>query len=150
MSETRKVVINACFGGFGLSDAAYLKLSEWYGIPIRKYKKELRNPETQRYERPPENEGEVIFDRELTGPEEDSMSAIYHKYKDSGAQQRYWSAWDMTRDDPRLIRLVEEMGEAANGPHAELRIVEIPADVQWAIAEYDGNEHVEEEHQTWR
>jgi len=84
MSETRKVVINKCFGGFGLSDVAYLKLSEWYGIPIRKYSPEPFDPETGRFAKPAENEGEVIFDRELTGPEEDNLSAIYHRFKDSG------------------------------------------------------------------
>jgi hypothetical protein len=135
MSATRKVVINKCFGGFGLSDAAYLKLSEWYGVPIKKYGAE---------------EGEVIFDRELTGPDENTLSAIYHQFKEHGVQQRYWTAWDMPRDDARLIRLVEEMGTAANGMHAKLAIVDVPDGVEWEIDEYDGKEHIAEVHRTWR
>ena len=42
-----KIVINKCYGGFGLSDAAYEKLIE-YGIPARAYQEETRDPETGR------------------------------------------------------------------------------------------------------
>lgn len=51
-----KIVKNSCFGGFGLSDAAYEKLIE-YGIPVRKYETEERNPETGLYDKKnPNNE----------------------------------------------------------------------------------------------
>jgi hypothetical protein len=30
-----------------------------------------------------------------------------------------------------------------------LKIVEVPADVEWVIDVYDGNEHVAEAHRTW-
>ena len=53
------------------------------------------------------------------------------------------------RNDPRLVEIVERLGDAANGPYAKLRIVEIPDNVNWQIAEYDGYEHVEEVHRTW-
>jgi len=53
------------------------------------------------------------------------------------------------RDDPQLIQVVEEMGEAAGGKCAELRVVEIPDNVLWLIEEYDGLEHVAEKHRTW-
>jgi hypothetical protein len=54
------------------------------------------------------------------------------------------------RNDPRLITLMEEKGsEWCSGDYAKLKIVEIPDDVEWEIAEYDGNEWVEEVHRTW-
>lgn len=56
---------------------------------------------------------------------------------------------DIARDDPLLIRVIEELGEEANGDHAGLRIVKIPANVKWHIAEYDGIEHVAEDHRKW-
>jgi hypothetical protein len=31
-----------------------------------------------------------------------------------------------------------------------LRIVEIPDGVEWHISEYDGIEHIAENHRTWR
>jgi hypothetical protein len=46
------------------------------------------------------------------------------------------------RDDPILVQVVEELGEAANGDCAELYIVEIPAGTRYRIDEYDGNERV--------
>ena len=56
---------------------------------------------------------------------------------------------DIPRDDPALIQVVEEMGEAANCDYSNLGIVEIPDDVNWHISEYDGYEHVSEDHRTW-
>lgn len=56
---------------------------------------------------------------------------------------------DISRDDPVLIEVIEELGDAANGEHAELAIVEIPDDVEWEISEYDGREHVAEKHKVW-
>jgi hypothetical protein len=54
------------------------------------------------------------------------------------------------RDDEKLVRVVEEMREAANGHAAELKVVEIPDGVQWVISRTDGVEHVSEAHRTWK
>lgn len=61
------------------------------------------------------------------------------------------SVYSIERNDPFLVQTVEELGRAANGPHAELKVVEIPDDVQWHIAEaeYDGLEYIAENHRTW-
>jgi hypothetical protein len=53
------------------------------------------------------------------------------------------------RSDPRLVSCVEKLGSAASGDLAELRIVEIPDDVEWEIKDYDGIEWVAEKHRTW-
>lgn len=92
----RSVVINTCYGGFGLSDRA-----------IREY-----------------------------------MSL-------AGLVERDFHDTDIARDDPYLVKIVKELGEAANGTHAKLKIVEIPGDVSWHIGEYDGNEWVAEDHRSW-
>lgn len=62
---------------------------------------------------------------------------------------RYWSGRDVDRDDPILIKVIEKLGEGANGSFAALKIVEIPDDVDWQIEEYDGREWVAEKHRTW-
>lgn len=90
------VVINTCYGGFGLSDRA-----------VREYCK-------------------------LAGLTETDFA---HR--------------DIPRDDPYLVKVVKELGQAANGSHANLKVVEIPGNVKWHIAEYDGNEWVAEDHRTW-
>lgn len=57
---------------------------------------------------------------------------------------------DIPRNDPALVQVVEEMGADADGRCAELKVVDIPDDVEWQIEEYDGIEWVAEKHRTWR
>lgn len=57
--------------------------------------------------------------------------------------------YNVKRDDPRLVAIVEELGAEANGMCAELSITEIPDGVEWQIEEYDGQEWVSEKHRTW-
>jgi hypothetical protein len=58
---------------------------------------------------------------------------------------------DIARDNPLLIQVIEELGDAASGRFSKLAITEIPDDVagNWQIGEYDGTEWVEEKHRTW-
>jgi hypothetical protein len=58
--------------------------------------------------------------------------------------------WELRRDDPYLVKTVLELGEAANAKYARLKVVTIPDDVEWQIAEYDGCEWIAETHRTWR
>lgn len=145
-----KLVINRCYGGYGLSDAAYEKLIEW-GVPVRKYDKQERDPETKLYKDQPLNDGEVIFDRELTPQGECDLNDLYWKFKGkSTLQSRYWDCWTKeNRAHPMIVRLIEEMGEQANGGCADLKVVEIPDGVDWEIDEYDGIEHIAEKHRSW-
>lgn len=81
-----KIVYNACFGGFGLSDEAL-----------------------ERY-------------RELGG--------------------KCLSRYDIERDDPLLVQVVEELGDQANTRFSDLRIADLPAGTKYRIDEYDGSESV--------
>lgn len=53
------------------------------------------------------------------------------------------------RNDPRLVEVVERLGERANGNLSKLKVVEIPDDIEWEIDEYDGMECVREVHRVW-
>lgn len=88
-----KVVINRCFGGFGLSKKAV---------------------------------------------------------KDLGCKTPYdYDSEDM-RTAPELIKLVEEKGsEYCSDSMSQLKVVEIPDDVDWYIDNYDGVETIEEVHRSW-
>lgn len=57
-------------------------------------------------------------------------------------------AFEMPRDDPHLVEAVERFDDPGDAC-AELKIVEVPADVDWTISEYDGFEKVEEVHRSW-
>jgi len=91
-----KIVINTCFGGFGLSEES-----------LEDYKKRKN-----------------ITDENF-----------YH--------------WDIPRDCPDLVAMVEEGGTDVDGIYSELKVVNVPDDVNWFIHEYDGMEHVAERHRTW-
>lgn len=122
-----KIVINVCFGGFALSDMAYELLNSKFGMPIVKYEEKKYKDE------------KVIFDRNLT-----KEHSIF--------PERYWSSWtygDEIRSDDSIVAVVEELGEAANGQYAKLKVVEIPDGISWEIDEYDGRESVSETHRSW-
>jgi len=119
----KKIAINTCFGGFGLSDEAFEKLLARKGIAFEKVK------------------GESTF-----------MGDDYYNAGHAGDEEHYLSDYEFYRDraDPDLIAVIEEMGEDVNGFAADIRIVEVPVDVKWHVHEYDGLEHVAEDHRTWR
>jgi hypothetical protein len=56
---------------------------------------------------------------------------------------------DIQRDDIFLVQVVERLKDEANGRWSKLKIVEIPAHVEWIIQEYDGDEWVAEKHRVW-
>ena len=116
-----KIVINKCFGGFGLSDKAHERYLQLKGI-----------------------EYEVTETDGLFGSHVD----FWLKGQVDTNDGFLWSR-NIERNDPALLQIIEELGEEANGWCSDLGIVEIPDDVDWEIAEYDGNEHVAEKHRTW-
>jgi len=123
IENDQRIVINVRYGGFGLSELAHEKLIEW-GVPVR----------ASRASEGHYSKDEVVLDLHLGG---------------SGCSDRYGSWLDDDRTHPFLIRLVEELGDKANGSSAELRIVNVPAGVKWQIEDYGGAECVAEEHRTW-
>jgi hypothetical protein len=138
-----KVVINAQHGGFGLSREACERYCELKGTAVwpepgvfdGQYTYWLRAPE----DRLESKEGAAFYEMAL-----EDRRAYNEEYSN-----QVWRDRDVARDDPVLIQVVEELGEKANGRFADLKIVEIPDDVEWQIDEYDGLEWVSEQHRTW-
>lgn len=156
-----KVVINVCFGGFGLSRAAVARLAELQGRPVFFFShartadggfaldswepfKEGRSalfftafdiPNPNEILRAPSNWHYLKQDEKI------AYNALYN--------QHAFSDWRSNRTDPLLVRVVEELGERAHGQHAKLKIVEIPDGIEWEIDEYDGREQIAEQHRTW-
>jgi hypothetical protein len=72
------------------------------------------------------------------------------KYKElAGITDPNFLSRRIPRDDAHLIAVVELMGTAASNKYSELKIVDVPDDVNWCIEEYDGKEWVAERHRTW-
>lgn len=138
-----KIAVNRCYGGFSLSEKALCRLAELKGVTL--YPEE-NNFGSKTYWTVPEKPEGILEDDE------------FHKYsmEDRQRSNRIWDEntfcdWKRTkkRTDPDLIKVIEELGEYANGGFAEIEIVEIPDDVEWQIEEYDGREWVAESHRTW-
>jgi hypothetical protein len=139
-----KVVINRCFGGFGLSHEAVMRYFEIKGITVypeqgKDYWKFWTYWTVKPEERLEVKEGEDFYAMSM-----DERRAYNQKHSEQTVYER-----DIARDDPALVQVVEELGDKANGDHAELVVVSIPDGVDWQIEEYDGNEHIAEAHRTW-
>jgi len=141
-----KIVINRCHGGFGLSDAAIDRYIELKGLKLFKHYDE--SWKCISYFTVPYEEYEKVNKNDMTKTEWEGQSEGWGRYKSSN--DLCWSERDIKRNDPILVQVVKELGELANGTFAELKIVDIPIDVQWTIEEYDGDEWVAEQHRTWR
>jgi hypothetical protein len=63
--------------------------------------------------------------------------------------REFWGR-DIARDDPALVATVRRLGSEAAGDYAILKVVEVPAGVEWYVEEYDGKEWVAEKHRIWR
>jgi hypothetical protein len=75
-------------------------------------------------------------------------SAAEKLYLELTSQEKF-SEYDLDRDDPYLVKVVKDLGMAANGTYANLKVVTIPGDVDWQIEEYDGREWIAEVHRVW-
>jgi hypothetical protein len=75
----------------------------------------------------------------------EEAQALYSKYSGITDIRQY----SIPRNDQHLVRVVEELQEKACARYSKLKIVEVPDDIRWHISEYDGWEHVAEDHRTW-
>ena len=145
--STVKVVINGCFGGFSLSPQAQLWLFEKagpdpkYATPIDEYF-DTADPDKP-YGR---NWALNGWRRWLKSGDDAGMSMLTAFSPD---EKYVLESRPEQRDDPLLVQCVETLGKAADGAYAKLVVVEVPADASWHVEEYDGNEHVAENHRTW-
>jgi len=137
-----KIVINDCYGGFGLSHEAIMYYAGLGGFDLYAFVNQR------------DDSGHLDFHKCKSYKEGEDASIIYYAKEplneDGIYNEKAWfSASDIERNDANLIKTVEDMGEKANGRCASLKIIEIPEDVEWGIEEYDGVEWVAEKHRTW-
>ena len=59
-------------------------------------------------------------------------------------------SFDNDRSNYLLIEAVNKLKKKANGIDADLKIVEIPDDIEWAVHGCSGREWIAEKHRTWR
>lgn len=120
--KTMEVVINRSFGGFGLSDKAIHRCIE-LGMKVTEYT------------------ADGNYADETANFVKDEEQKIYIMHRENLK----------FRTHPTIVKVVKELGIAANGTYAKLAIVKIPFSTTkgWYIEEYDGNEYIAENHRRW-
>lgn len=155
-STTVRVVINQCFGGFGLSAQAEVAYLARKGKQAFFYTEDRssgdRSGQSDLVRVDAADVGRSLFSYTSTRDFGERVSSDDFWGKGEGNDNKDWYFYDdnLDRDDPDLVAVVEELGAAADGGYAKLAVVEVPDGVSWHIHEYDGTEHVAEDHRTWR
>lgn len=141
-----KIVINKCYGGFGLSHEGIMRYLELKGQAVWPEPNNRFALSGPTYWLVPPGADRA---KEPSGEEWHSMSMEERQAHNKRWSQQVFYDHELARDDPFLVQVVEEMSSKVNGRHADLKVVDVPDDVEWAIEEYDGTEWVAEKHRTW-
>jgi hypothetical protein len=122
-----KVVVNKCYGGFSLSNAAVERCVE-LGMKMTAL-----------------DENGFAVDKE----------ADFYVMRGSLVKSQKYAALSSDRNEfranPAVVQTVEELGDKANGVFAKLKVIDIPfySMLGWHVDEYDGMEKIVENHSSW-
>ena len=135
-----KVILNKCYGGFGLSPVATMMYAKKKGVTLYPYNYDGID--------------DLKFIKDINDC--DSVDFFFTKnYGDKVYEYHIdWTTrWcpdkNEMREDLDLIQIVEELGEKADGRFSKLKVVEIPDTLSYVIDYYDGIETLHEDVQTW-
>lgn len=133
-----KVVINNDHGGFLLSKAGLIYLAGLMGKNLWFYKRTNSFSDYTRAQSDEDDWFPLAYTKDF-GERPSELDSNY-----------YFSETDIPRNDPMLVKTVEDLKEAASGRLSSLKIVEIPDDIDFEIEECNGLEWVSEKRRTWR
>lgn len=122
--ETTKIVINCCYGGFGLSEEGMRRYAELKGLPFYVW----IQPGFQ----------SDMFKQYFTADPSGMTKIDDEFYRKHGLYDN-----DLDRTDPALVQVIEDLGDKANGAYARLEVVELTKGTCYRINEYDGYESIE-------
>ena len=148
-----EVILNKCYGGFGVSEKCYDLYAEKLGKKVFRYI----------------DDGIQSYDcafplwpkKKVTLEEACNSFHVDHFFKDFGDKFESYNGhpcWDDDcyiylsrehRENSVLIECIKELGEDANGLYAELKVVEIPDNMEYEIDEYDGIETLHQAVPKW-
>lgn len=147
----KKVILNKCYGYFSVSGVGYAKYCEKIGKPCFMYKMSFdQDLDKVTYTKKNIYEDRVgIFDIFLTKYIGDVTTRPNSLIHDKDIQDAIIDLDSDHREDPILIEVVEELGEDANDWCSQLKVVEIPDDLDYVIDNNDGIETLHQRVQTW-
>jgi hypothetical protein len=151
-----KIVVNKCYGGYLLSPKAVARMAELRGqkayffiggfgtqphrqVSMRRAEKEwlwsaFNTPTPQT---PPDARAWA------------SMSDEERKEANDACRAEMLDRRPDPRHDLLLVQVVEELGDEADGAHADLEVVEVPDGIKYEILEHDGFETICEVGHFW-
>lgn len=152
-----KVILNKCYGGFGISPMAYKLYAEKKGIELYPYVEDNSNYSSK---------GETIYHKvDWTDKRINRILIVHYFTKDLGESiienknnksefNEIYKNYSLYikgnyRTDPVLVEVVEELRGKANGNFADLVVVEIPDGMEYTIDEYDGVETLHQKVWEW-
>lgn len=133
-----EIVINKCWGVFGISREAKLALAHTNCPHIKRWK-----PKDYYGSSP---DWEAMFERDKEDGKSEQMFDVDVMWDDIITDEH---SNDQSRTCTFLIDIIKQLGDKANGHYAELKIVEIPDGTNFEIDDYDGMESVDEVHSRW-
>ncbi len=150
-----KIVINKCFGGFGLSPAAVIRLAELRGQKAYFFTGGFGSRPREQVE--PGSITGLFWNAYNTptptdGPTASQWADMTIEEKRASNAKSDSETINTCRDnrtDPLLIQVVEELGDKASGDCSKLKVIEIPDGIEYEIDDYDGQESVHEKHRSW-
>lgn len=138
-----KVILNKCYGGFGISPEGYKLYCQKKNIPC------------YFYEAVPLKDNRIGY-KKIKTPDhldycltEDFGDSFESKAGENSEFKKMLYLDSEYREDPVLIEVVEELGEKANGRYANLVVVDIPDGLDYVIDDYDGIETLHERVKEW-
>lgn len=138
----KKVILNKCYGGFSVSKEAYELYAKKKGLTLHQYEFEFISSEKKiAYKKTTK---ESLFYQYFT---KDFGDYAYISNDDYEKYNLYLT--EDHREDPVLIEVVEELGDKANSAYSNLKIVEIPDDLDYVIDNYDGIETLHQKVKEW-
>lgn len=160
-----KIVINSDYGGYSLSPLAIKRFAEINGKSCYFFSKNYENGlDGDYYEISLKKASKSLFFTAFSvkNPNDylnkfDKKSRHLKTTQEIIEENKVWDQiylnmymFSDDRTNPLLIQIVEELGEEkAGGSCANLKIIEIPDNMEYEIEEYDGKEWVSEKHNRW-
>lgn len=139
----KKVILNKCYGGFDVSIKATLAYAKKKHLKVSIYKRNFNNHSITYSLVSPK----IVKD---DGFLKYAVATKYHgRVANNLPPEDILDLDGKYREDATLIEVVEKLGKEANTIISDLRVVEIPDDLDYMIDNYDGIETLHQRVQEW-
>lgn len=135
-----KIVLNKCFGGFGVSHEGKMEYYKRAGLTAFPY------VDTSRFDKPSKFERYVgqkigMMNTVLYLKNDPEVESFKASWKEVDEKYGYHSLdFEDLRTDEAFVSVVEDLGEKADGSFSNLEVYEIPDGAEYSIHDYDGVE----------